>query len=292
MEDAYNLFLPKSRFSSFYLTFCGKSKCAPNHFFGPHVRENYILHYITSGKGLYRIGKREYTLEAGQCFLIEPNVLTYYQADSENPWSYVWIAFSGSKAKDFILDIGLGDGKVIFNTSYGNEIEQIVTDMLKKSEEGVLNDYNSEAHLFSLFDYLKRERIFSNTQKSDYENSYIQSAISFIKENYMNQITVQDVAKCVNINRSYLFNLFKKERNCSPQEYLTRYRIAKAKELLAQTDYTIETVCYSCGYSSAVTFSRAFKKVVDQTPSQFRQFERNFHKEQYAKVRNQIKEPE
>lgn len=285
MEDAYNLFLSKSIFKDFYLCFCGKSDCEPGHPFGPHVRPTYIIHYILKGKGIYRIGKREYKLEAGQGFLIEPNVLTYYEADSEDPWSYIWVSFSGEKSKDYLKEVGLGDGKVIFSTSHGDELEKIVDEIFVNNEKEALRDFLAQAYLCAFFNVLSLEKTISTTQKSDYENSYVQSAVDFIKQNYNNEITVQDVANWVNIDRSYLFNLFKKERNCSPLEYLTNYRIAKAKELLAQTDYTVETICYSCGYVNIVTFSKAFKRVTGKSPTQYRQFERDFHKQQYAKVR-------
>ena len=91
MEDSYVLHYPDHRFHDLYLCLCGYSKCAPLHSFGPAVRPHYVLHYIMEGKGRYYAGGTRFDLQAGQGFLIEPDVQTFYQADEKDPWTYLWI---------------------------------------------------------------------------------------------------------------------------------------------------------------------------------------------------------
>lgn len=98
MEDAYVLQLRNRNFSDFYLCFCGYAKCEPLHNFGPAVRPNYLIHLILEGKGKYIVDNNRYELEAGQGFLIEPEIQTFYEADKENPWTYLWIGFAGTRA--------------------------------------------------------------------------------------------------------------------------------------------------------------------------------------------------
>ena len=97
MESSYVLQLKNHPFPDMYLCFCGYEDCQPLHSFGPAVRPNYILHYILKGKGTFRAGGVVYELTAGQGFLIEPGVQTFYQADASEPWSYVWIGFDGAR---------------------------------------------------------------------------------------------------------------------------------------------------------------------------------------------------
>ena len=89
------------------LCHCGYSICEAGHSFGPAVRPNYILHYVLDGRGTYRIGSRTYHLEREQGFLIEPNVMTFYQADAQQPWTYLWIGFQGTRADQLMREIGL-----------------------------------------------------------------------------------------------------------------------------------------------------------------------------------------
>lgn len=52
--------------------YCGYEKCEGGHFWGPAVRNQYLLHYVISGKGTYTVGEETYTLHANECFLIRP----------------------------------------------------------------------------------------------------------------------------------------------------------------------------------------------------------------------------
>ena len=116
MEETYVLTLedkPK-RFSELTLNFCGYSICQPRHSFGPAVRPGYILHFILSGRGSYQVGDCHYELKAGEGFLIEPDVMTYYEADAEEPWSYLWIGFQGTRADEMLNQLALSHGKLTF----------------------------------------------------------------------------------------------------------------------------------------------------------------------------------
>ena len=57
MEKAYVLQLLKPKFKEFHLCFCGCAECEPLHSYGPASRPNYILHYVTKGKGTYQVGE-------------------------------------------------------------------------------------------------------------------------------------------------------------------------------------------------------------------------------------------
>jgi transcriptional regulator GlxA family with amidase domain len=67
-----------------------------------------------------------------------------------------------------------------------------------------------------------------------------------------------------------LYTLFQNALGISPQQYLARYRIAKAVELLQLTSLPIESVAISCGYSDPLVFSKAFKLEKGISPSTYR----------------------
>ena len=86
---------------------CGVEACAPGHSFGPAGREYFLLHYVVRGKGIFRRGKREYTLQAGEIFVIRPGEVTYYEADMRDPWEYMWVAFDGFDVLEILRRTGL-----------------------------------------------------------------------------------------------------------------------------------------------------------------------------------------
>lgn len=75
------------------------------------------------------------------------------------------------------------------------------------------------------------------------------------------------MADYVCINRSYLYTLFQNYLGMSPQQFLTTFRITKARELLESTNYPIESIALSCGYSDALVFTKAFHAMKGMSPS-------------------------
>ncbi|HJB27539.1 MAG TPA: helix-turn-helix transcriptional regulator, partial [Candidatus Blautia faecavium] len=88
-----------------------------------------------------------------------------------------------------------------------------------------------------------------------------------------NPIRITDIADYVCVNRSYLYTLFRNELKMSPKEYLANYRLTRAAELLVITDFSVESVAFSCGYQDPLVFSKAFKGKNGLTPSQYRKKE-------------------
>ena len=93
----------------------GKQKCTPLYSFGPFIRNEYIFHYVISGKGFCSMGHdiqessvqkpdqpsggpTAHEVRAGEGFLIEPHTKHIYNADLNDPWHYIWVVFSGASA--------------------------------------------------------------------------------------------------------------------------------------------------------------------------------------------------
>lgn len=278
MEDSYVLQLTDRKFTDVYLCYCGYAKCEPGHSFGPSVRPNYLIHYILKGKGMYRIAKKEYNLKAGYGFLIEPRIQTFYQADNEEPWTYIWIGFDGNNAKHYLNDIGLSQQQPIFECAYTSELKQVVLDMLKNNTSTTTHRFLLQGLLYEFFSIITRDIHISAPAFSDGENPYILQAVEFIQNNYSFPIHVTDIANYVCINRSYLYTLFKTHLGVSPQDYLANYRISQATELLTMTDLSIESIALSCGYTDPLIFSKVFKIKKGLTPSRYRKEVLNTYK--------------
>lgn len=285
MEDAYVLQLSDRKFSDLYLSFCGYAKCEPLHSFGPAVRSNYLIHYILEGKGRYQAGCRHYHLKAGQGFLIEPGTQIFYEADESAPWTYVWIGFHGQRAGEYLKDVGLGDGRLVFSSERGEELKKLVVRMLKNYTIAASDQFLLESSLYAFFSILAGDLSLSPVQRHGADNLYIRKALGYIQDNYGHSIRVSDIADYVCINRSYLYTLFREHVGSSPQEYLTAYRLARAADFLASTDLSMEGVAHSCGYRDPAAFGRAFKERYRMTPMQYRKNHRQEEAENRKKRR-------
>ncbi|TLS53689.1 response regulator [Paenibacillus antri] len=99
----------------------------------------------------------------------------------------------------------------------------------------------------------------------------ITKALQYIKRHYTENISLQSVADHVGLSLSYLSNLFKKELQISFVDYLNRYRIERAKELLIGTQLKSYDIAVQVGFSPEYTyFSKVFKKVTGLNPNEYR----------------------
>ena len=81
--------------------FVGSEKCAPSHSYGPAVRNYCLIHYIRRGCGMFSSRGKSHRLSAGDAFVINKGEITFYQADKDDPWEYVWVAFDGELSERF-----------------------------------------------------------------------------------------------------------------------------------------------------------------------------------------------
>ena len=98
----YSLAVAGFKFTELNILSAGTQKCEPGYKYGPAVRNHYLIHYITNGKGILGFDNKEFAVNAGQAFLIEPGCVTYYEADRLNPWEYIWVGFDGSYVKGLL----------------------------------------------------------------------------------------------------------------------------------------------------------------------------------------------
>lgn len=289
MEKAYKLEFAGEQTGSLYVNCCGLSRTEPMHSFGPALKPHYLIHYILSGKGKFSIGGEEYPLEAGCGFLITPDELAFYQADAEEPWTYVWVGFSGTLAAEYVNNIGLSVRQPVFRSEASEELYRIVKDMMDHNTYDLSHDLRRNGQLGVFLSVIAEGSRVEKSGGDDRANIYVRKAVSFIESNYCNPIKVTDVADYVCINRSYLYTLFQQSMGMSPQRFLTTFRITKAAELLQLTSLPIESIALSCGYQDPLVFTKAFRQMKQMSPSVFR---KEMHKGESRRNREYLRQVE
>ena len=255
----------------------GYEKCAPLHSYGPFVLNHYLFHYIISWKGTLLADDRnnvttEYHLSANQGFLIEPELVNTYFADREDPWEYTWVEFGGLRAREILENAGLSAASPVFipkTLSDGDHLKEELLYLANHPQESSLHQIG---HLYLIMDALIRgSQDKRKIQGGKLSAFYSREAVTFIEQNYNRSITVEDMAKRCNLDRSYFGKIFKETIGQSPQEFLIHYRMAKAAELLKTTSLSIGDISLQVGYTNQLHFSRAFKNVFALSPRAYRQ---------------------
>jgi len=224
----------------------GHEACKSSHHYGPAIRTHWLLHFVVSGKGFFIINGNRYDVNSGMMFVIPPFVETYYEADIDNPWEYIWVGFTGEPPME--LD------DVVFCPHALKIFEQMKTS--KEFFKGKSAFLCSK--LWELFSVL-----IENTESN---RDYIEDAVNLIHSEYMNDITVQQIASRVNLERTYFSTLFKEKIGISPKQYLLNYRMERARFLL-KNGYSVTVTAYSVGYSDVFLFSKMFKRCFGNSPT-------------------------
>ncbi|NHN34481.1 AraC family transcriptional regulator [Paenibacillus agricola] len=100
--------------------------------------------------------------------------------------------------------------------------------------------------------------------------SVLDSAITFIKGKFQEDLSLEDVAEHVHLNPHYFSKVFKQQTGETFIDYVTRLRIERAKEFIRDGQFSLKEVCYLVGYKDPNYFSRVFKKVTGLTPTDYR----------------------
>ncbi|WP_315118262.1 AraC family transcriptional regulator [uncultured Clostridium sp.] len=104
------------------------------------------------------------------------------------------------------------------------------------------------------------------------EDQRIKEMLSYIHENYKEKITLEDMAKAVNISRSECCRFFKRMIKLTPFEYLISYRISQSILLLKKSNLSITEIAYEVGFGSVSYYIEKFRKHTDYTPKEFRSY--------------------
>lgn len=250
--------------------FCGRRNCHPGEEAGPAVREHYLMHYCLAGRGVYRAQGMSYEIGPGEGFLILPGELSSYQADSQEPWSHIWVGFTGTKAADYLKCCGLDQEHRTYQCAQPERLEACVKTMIDFDTAGAGNELLLLGELYTFLGWVAQSAQSSTRRSRETGAEYVEMAAEYIRNHFQEDLTVAKLARYVGLNRSYLTTVFQNTVNMSPQQYLMRFRMERAAQMLQEGKLTVGEIARSCGYPDPLTFSKAFKRTLGVTPSQYR----------------------
>lgn len=242
----------------------GWERCLPGHFFGPASRPFVLLHYVVSGRGMFLSGDRHYQVGPGQIFVIRPFETTYYEASGEQPWHYIWLGFEANVPLPAAMEqdvLTLPQAGPLFACVPG-------VPELPAGREAFLCGKIWE--LLALLSGAGAACRDGNHALPRQAADYVNVAKTYLETEYMRGVSVAELAKRLNLDRSYFSKLFRRGTGKSPQQYLTDFRLQKAAELLREYGKTPGEAAISTGYPDVFSFSRMFKRQFGVSPTEYK----------------------
>ncbi len=268
MENSLSMNIPSCERQQICVNAFGHSVTMPCHKYGPAVRPYYLIHYILEGKGEFVVNGTRYKLSAGKGFLIEPDYQTIYMSDPKEPWTYLWVGFSGADAKQCVSSLGLSQEQPIFKSEEKDTLKRCVLGMLQHNHSRAADKFYTLSMLY-LFLSTVAAADPDNSSHGD-SNIYVSQAVAYIRDHIAEPLQAETVAKHVGLNRSYLSTLFKEHTGLSPLKYIQKFRLTKAQHLLESSSLSVSAIAYSCGYQQPESLIKIFRQQYGISPAAYR----------------------
>lgn len=227
----------------------------------PYVRNTYLLHVVKTGICHFC----DFDVYPGQGYIISRNLLHEYSTEA-GFYGY-WFSLDGLQAERLLtsFQIPTKNHQLLCIKSFAY-VEKLIEDAFERCKAGVPDDTAALSTFCSILPFLSIEQNVTYHDQPD----IVKTGISFIKKNYQNVITMQQVASYVHVTEKHFCRKFKQVYGIPPQQYLLKLRMEKACELLSDTSLKIKEVAQSVGYDSQLSFSSAFRRHYSLSPSEFR----------------------
>lgn len=239
----------------------------------------YLLLYSIEGSARYTKNTQTQYIQANSVITTACNTtLTFTRVTKE--WKFYYFIISGSHSKMFYNLIRTHNNIILSNPfspilNAFIDLYQILTDPIYVTEK---ND---------TWRYLHSNLLLNNIFTSLYDLSYdvskikeltpaqetvVNTALKYISENYKNELDIETICNNVGFSKYYFCKIFKQQMGLTVHQYVNEFRINKAKELLAYSKLSVNSVANQVGFKTTLTFLRAFEKSVHMTPSEYRDY--------------------
>jgi AraC-like DNA-binding protein len=252
----------------------GHFSSMPHHYMRRERPMDYLLFWVLGGKGFVVTEGHRHQASAGDLFCLLKGKSHEYGSDAGDPWNIVWVHFDGSIAPEFVRAIRTFGGARI---ELGHDAEQrdrwmeLVIFHLARGPNFEVRANTSLYALLGLIVYRLRTRRIAPVTANPFDVHRIQT---YIHNHLSGTITLDDLARQVNLSTPHFTRMFRKLFDVSPMQYVLQARVAQACSLLTESSMPLKQIGAAVGCPDPYYFSRLFKKTTGMSPSAYRDAKR------------------
>lgn len=240
---------------------------------------SYLVVYTVSGTGTLIYDGKTYTVSPGSVFYIDCMKHHTYrwsrnQAGGKD-WCFYWIHFSGATSDGYYREFARGQ-KPLIESAGDTNIPIILGEIVESNQMQRNNTELINSRL--IVDLITEIITLGNTDHQDQPISeLIYQVLHYLEKHFDQPISLDGLSEKFSVSKYHLSREFKKYTGYSPGEYLIRYRINRAKELLKNTEMPISDIGEMTGIQNYNHFCYLFKSRTDMSPRMFREKWRDAH---------------
>lgn len=234
------------------------------------VLNEYQLIYLAEGSGTFESRLTgPIRVAAGDAFLLFPGEWHTYAPDSKTGWKEYWIGLKGMLPDAWRKQGLISPASPILHAEYSDEI---ISNYNKAIEIASEQKSSYQQALSGLSVRIITEVLYHARNKAFMEarsDEHMLRAKNYISEKEGNT-SPEEVASSIGMGYSRFRKLFKEYTGLSPARYILEIRMAKARELLTNTDMQIQEIAWKLGFENADYFTTAFRRICSVTPNVYR----------------------
>ncbi|MBR5565099.1 MAG: AraC family transcriptional regulator [Roseburia sp.] len=244
------------------------------------TKDYFEVGYILSGGRKVITTDKTYEAYAGMVGITHPYIYHKTVAISDEPYECILIRFTRAFAEPLIQIVGRtvveqlnAQTMFIFSEDSQKKIARMFLEMEEEyKKELPYREFILQGMLFRLLFTVYEEKISVSSVITNNESLTppIMEALVYIEKNFMNNPTLEEIAKVAGFSMAYFSRLFSAQLGKSYTEYLDNVKIKHAQILLTQTRKTIMEIAEETGYCHGNYLNSQFKKKVGMTPGQYR----------------------
>ena len=230
----------------------------------------HLLIACLAGAGTVSTERNKYQAKHGDIFWLSPDTPHSYESSEQDPWSILWVHFTGEESptwRDLLFD---GSESDVCNVP-SDQLASLSLDRI----HGILENGYSLLNLVDAASALRFSlgmvaRLREQPGSTHSARLRVAEAVEKLRLNWRNLHRVEELAMQAGISVSHFSTLFKKETGYSPVDFLIRQKLQHAARLLATTQEPIASVSSAVGYEDPFYFSRSFRKIMGCSPRNYR----------------------
>jgi AraC family transcriptional regulator of arabinose operon len=254
--------------SNLFLTEIGYEDETIFHPFTKSQGSKYLLVYVSSGEGKYRVNNKVYHVAENDFFVLPVRYATGLESAEKNRWSIYWAYFSGSQSRKMVQHLVANKYSPMKAKPLVGRISQF-NDILHHLElmENIENLVYANSRFYS---FLCSFRLMVLSAKKYGSKDGVIQSIEYMRENISNAISLEDLAEVAGLSVSHYCAMFRQKTMQTPMQLYTSMKIQRACQLLQNRNQTIKAIAYSLGFFDQYHFSKVFKQIMGVSPKEFR----------------------
>lgn len=247
-----------------------------------HQQDTWELSYVITGRGIRAIGDRVEAFTEGEVILIPPDIPHCWSfdesvQDDEGKIENITVTFSNkilensssvfNELAEIIRIIQQNRNAISFSGETLSELQKIMLGMIPETPVERLASFIKVLNLITV---PEASSIVGGPMIEDRKTKRMQSIYLYVMNNYQRNITLEEIARFVGMERASFCVFFKRMTNKSFFTFLTEYRIDSSCQMLLKTSKSISEICIASGFRDVPYYNRVFKKIKNRTPGEYR----------------------